>query len=235
MRLHTLALSAIIASIAPPTCAFTPSIQTARVGSTKVSPRMVQKHQESSNDVNVAAPVPALSSASASASNAVEQAKKGFASIFAASTIFIAASTGSPLSFVEPAHAATTAAPAPAPTTQVAGKTNANGSANAKKAPVDPLASEKAALETAKSQLAAASAEVGKAKKVLGDANVAFTKASDAVAAGDRKVTAAKKALITANDKLANAKAKEGRGDMNALKEVESLADKVGTLYILYF
>ena len=163
-------------------------------------------------------------SLSESDNNSLDQAKKGLMSIFAASTIFIASSTvGSP-AFVDPAFAATTAPPAP---TTVTAK---------KAAPVDPLAAEKKAVEAAKAQLATASVEVGKTKKVLGEANTALAKATDATANADRKVLATKKALITANDKLADAKAKEGRngGDLNALKEVESLATKVGMFLLLF-
>jgi hypothetical protein len=150
------------------------------------------------------------------ADNNVEQMKKGFASIFAASTIFIAASVGQPNMLIEPAFAAST------PTTSTA---------TTSKKVVDPLATEKAAVDTAKSQLAAASAEVAKTKKTLGDANASYAKATDAVVAGEKKAIASKKALITANDKLADAKAKESKngGDLSLMKEVEGLGSKVGT------
>lgn len=150
------------------------------------------------------------------ADNNVEQMKKGFASIFAASTIFIAASVGQPNMLIEPAFAAST------PTASTA---------TTSKKVVDPLATEKAAVDTAKSQLAAASAEVAKTKKTLGDANASYAKATDAVVAGEKKAIASKKALITANDKLADAKAKESKngGDLSLMKEVEGLGSKVGT------
>jgi hypothetical protein len=201
MRLHTLALASIL-SLAPGTCAFAP-IHTPKIGSASTS-------------------TSSLSLKESDIETSVEQAKKGLLSVFAASTIFLASSaTGS---FVDPAFAATNTATAPPATA-----TPAKGKVAA--APVvDPVASEKAALETAKSQLASSSVEVGKAKKVLGEANTALAKASDIESASEKKLLASKKALIAANDKLADAKAKEGRngGDLNAMKEVESLASKVG-------
>lgn len=202
MRPHTLALSTIL-SLAPSSWAFAPMLHTS------VSPRSTSSLSLKQSDIDAG----------------IEQAKKGVFSVFAASTIFIASSTmgqQSSLSFVEPAFAATTAAPA---TTK-----------SAKPVVVDPLASEKAALETAKAQLATASAESAKAKKVLSDANTAYSKASDAASAAEKKVVNAKKALIAANDKLADAKSKQGKngGDVKFLKEVEDLAAKVGEFQFLW-
>lgn len=198
MRLHTLALSAILSLAPASTLAFAPVYN---------SPNVARSSSSS------------LSLTQSDIDAGIEGAKKGVLSFFAASTIFIA-SSGTPASFVEPAFAATKVAETTTTTT------------TKKAAPVDPLATEKAAVETAKSQLTAANAEITKTKKTLGEVNTALAKASDLVSADEKKVTAAKKALIVANDKLADAKSKEGRNggaDMNALKEVDSLAAKVGT------
>lgn len=215
MRLHSLALTTI-ASLASTSNAFAPMMQ----------PTGTATHRSTSS----------LSLRNSDFDSSIEQAKKGLFSIVAASTIFIA-STGT---VVEPAFAITST------TTPTTTSTTTSTTTTTKKvtpaAVVDPLASQKASVESAKSQLASASTEVTKAKKVLADANIAYAKASDAVSAAEKKVTASKKALIAANDKLADAKSKEGRngGDLNALKEVEGLAAKVGTfffvvmLYVIY-
>jgi len=148
----------------------------------------------------------------------IKQVQNGVFSAFVASTIFIGSTT---LGNVEPAYAAQVKT---AETTTITSK-NTNA-----KAPVDPLAKEKSAVETAKSQLAAASAEVQKTGKALADANKAFAKASDVTTAAEKKVVASKKALIAANDKLADAKATENKtNDLGKMKEVESLAVKVGS------
>lgn len=149
----------------------------------------------------------------------LEQVKNGALSVFAASMIFL---TPGP-AFVDPAFAAAPA-PAAATTTKEVSK-----KAEKPKA-VDPLAAEKANVEAAKAKVAAAGVTESKAKKALADANSVYKKAEDASTAADKKCLEKKKALISANDKLADAKAKEGAsGNMNALKEVESLASKVGT------
>ena len=192
MRLHLLALSAIVAQ------------------SSAFAPLPVN------NNVQV---VPSSSTSLSMKSSDFEQAKKSMLSIFAASTIFLASSTTS--SFIDPALAAVTpATPAQTPTTKTA------------KAPVvvDPLQAEKNELEKAKKALTAASVESAKAKKALVDANSALAKSTGTTDAAEKKVAASKKAVIAANDKLADAKSREGKkGDMNALKEVEKLATKVGT------
>ena len=155
-------------------------------------------------------------------SSDLEQAKKSILSIFAASTIFFASTAATP-SFIDPAFAITST------TTS----TTTSTATTTKAAPVvDPLAAEKTAVENAKKQATTASAEAAKAKKTLGEANTALAKATEASSNVEKKVVATKKALIVANDKLADAKAREGKsGDMSALKEVENLAIKVGTFY----
>ncbi len=211
MRLHTLALTTVVASLASTSNAFAPIMQPTRTAT----------HRSTSSS---------LSLQNSNFDSSIEQAKKGLFSIVAASTIFIA-STGT---VVEPAFAITsTTTPT---TTTTTSTTSTIKKTTPAPAVIDPLASEKASVENAKSQLASATNEVTKAKKVLSDANTAYAKASDAVTAAKKKVTASKKALITANDKLADAKSKEGRNggaDLNVMKEVEGLAAKVGTFFLL--
>ena len=205
MRPHTLALSTILSLVPTSTLAFSPMYNTPNVARSTVSSPSSLCLKQSDVDAGI------------------EIVKKGALSFFAASTIFIA-SSGTPASFVEPAFAVTKVAETTATTTTTTKKA----------APVDPLATEKKAVETAKSQLAAATAEVAKTKKALGEANTVLVKATDLVSADEKKVAAAKKSLIAANDKLADAKAQEGRNgvDMNAMKEVENLATKVGTFAV---
>ena len=164
----------------------------------------------------------------------VKQAKNGIFSVFAASAIFLAPGPA----MVDPAYAAVPSAASQAvivPTTQVVTPVVAPTKAvvaPTKAVPkiVDPLATDKTNVDAAKVKYSATQSASVKAKKTLADANTAFIKAEDSAVAADKKVVATKKALIAANDKLADAKAKEGMngGNLNAMKEVESLASKVG-------
>lgn len=163
----------------------------------------------------------------------MDQAKNGLLSVFAASMIFL----GPVPAIIEPANAAAPAAPAQTSTkvaapVQTSTKVAPVPAAKTKEVvkPFDPLATEKANVEAAKSRFAAASSALTKAKKSLADANSAFSKAENVAESAEKKVVSSKKALIAANDKLADAKAKEGAngGNLSALKEVENLASKVG-------
>lgn len=167
---------------------------------------------------------------------AMGQAKNGLLSVFAASMIFL----GPGAAIIEPANAAapTAAAQVSAVTTKVAvppatkAKEVAAPATKAKEVakPVDPLAIEKASLKAAEEKYTATSAATSKAKKAVADANTAYTKADNASESAEKKVVSVRKSLIAANDKFADAKAKEGAngGKVSALKEVETLASKVG-------
>jgi hypothetical protein len=204
MRLNTLAVSTLMCL--PSSLAFSPSAN----GPVGVRKAISMNMAKNSNDFTAA----------------LDQTKNGMLSVFAASMIFLAPGPA----MIEPANAAAPsataqtvkAAPAPAATTKAA-------PAKAEKPKVvDPLASEKAAVEAAKEKLAATASADTKAKKVLADASSAYKKTEDAALSAEKKVVERKKALISANDKLADAKAKEGAGSASALKEVENLASKVG-------
>lgn len=179
--------------------------------------------------------------------NIMEQTRAGVLSTFAASAIFLSSVAG-PVSFVEPANAATPAAVPVTKTTSTATKDTKAAAVQQTKAKstqpavVDPLASQKSSIETAKKQLASASAATTQAKSAVSSANTAYAKATASADSAQKKVVSEKKALIAANDKLADAKAREGAGKAGALKEVESLAVKVGeldsfdnVLYALFF
>lgn len=154
-------------------------------------------------------------------SNQFDQAKQGVLSLFSASVLLLSTVAGPA---IEPAMAA-----APITTTPTTTQTTKKEAPTVKS--VDPLATEKAAVESAKAALTKASSTNSVASKALADANVAYVKASTAVSGAEKKATSAKKAVIAANDKLADAKAKEGSGSANAIKEVENLASKVGTSF----
>lgn len=220
MRLSTLTV-ALMASAPSSIDAFAPSFNGARASTTSIS-AMNEK------------------------ANIMEQTRAGVLSTFAASAIFLSSVTG-PVPFVEPANAST---PAAVPVTKTTSTTkDAKAAAvqqtkakSTQQAVVDPLASQKASIETAKKQLASASAATSQAKSVVSSANTAYAKATASADSAQKKVVSEKKALIAANDKLADAKAREGAGKAGALKEVESLAVKVGeldgfdnVLYALFF
>lgn len=159
-------------------------------------------------------------------SHVLDTTKNGFLSIFAASIIFL---SPSPI-LMNPAIAAT---PAVIETTTVKKATptiTTTTTASASKKSVDPLAVEKAGVETAKNQLSTATATTKAANKDVVAQTTVYDKLKAAESNAETKVVTAKKALITANDKLADAKAKEGMngGNVSALKEVEALASKVG-------
>ena len=209
MRLNTIAV-ATLASL-PASLAFAPSVN----GPVARNP-ITMNMAKSDNDFTAT----------------IDQAKNGMLSVFAASMIFLG-----PGAMVEPAHAAsptvpaqvvkTTAAPAPTKAAPAPAKTAE------KPKPVDPLAAEKTNVEAAKGKLSSATSAESKAKKILADANSAFKKAEDATTSAEKKVVERKKALISSNDKLADAKAKEGMsgGSASSLKEVETLASKVGMCF----
>jgi hypothetical protein len=216
MRLNTIAV-ATLASL-PASLAFAPSVN----GPVARNP-ITMNMAKSDNDFTAT----------------IDQAKNGMLSVFAASMIFLG-----PGAMVEPAHAASPTVPAqvvkttaaPAPTKAAPAPTKA-APAPAKTAekpkPVDPLAAEKTNVEAAKGKLSSATSAESKAKKILADANSAFKKAEDATTSAEKKVVERKKALISSNDKLADAKAKEGMsgGSASSLKEVETLASKVGMCF----
>jgi len=166
---------------------------------------------------------------------AMDQAKNGLLSVFAASMIFLGPGTA----IIEPANAAV---PTPSAQAGVVVATKAAPATKAKEVaapatkakevakPVDPLATEKAGVEAAKVKYSATSAATSKAKKAVADANTAYTRADSSAESAEKKVVSSRKSLIAANDKLADAKAKEGAngGNLSALKEVETLASKVG-------
>lgn len=149
----------------------------------------------------------------------IEQAKNGILSLFTASAITLS-TIGVDVVNVEPAYAA-------APATQTT--TTVSSGKNAEKKPADPLASQKSAVEKAKAKVVSTSAATVEAKKSLSTAQAAYTKAADQTTQLSKKAVSSKQSLISLNDSLADAKAKEGRsGNLNALKEVENLATKVG-------
>lgn len=209
MRLSTLTV-AVLASVPSAIDAFAPSFNGARATTSSTSISAMNEK-----------------------ANIMEQTRSGVLSTFAASAIFLSSVTG-PVAFVEPANAA---APTAVPVTKTAITTtkDAKPAVQATKAKtaaqpvvVDPLASQKANIETAKKQLANASAATTQAKSAVSSASTAYAKATASADSAQKKVSSEKKALITANDKLADAKAREGAGKAGALKEVESLAVKVG-------
>lgn len=164
-----------------------------------------------------------------------QKARNNIFSTVAASAIFLSSVGAVPLSFVEPAFAA---APATVPSSSKAApvketKPIVTTKTKSVAEPVDPLATQKANAETAKKQLTSASAELTQAKLLVSSANTAYAKASASVDSAQKKVVSDKKALIAANDKLADARAREGAGNGGALKEVESLAIKVGECVFL--
>ena len=207
MRLTSLTVASL-ASLSAPALAFAPN--TKGVIRTPLTVNMVSNNQ---NDFSVT----------------MDQAKNGLLSVFAASMIFLGPGTA----MIEPANAAVPTAPAQtvtkvAPATAPAPVAAARTKEVVK--PADPLAAEKANVDSTQKKYTAATSASSKAKKALADADSAFSKAENVAEIAEKKVVSSKKALIAANDKLADAKAKEGAngGNLSALKEVETLASKVG-------
>jgi len=207
MRLTSLTVASL-ASLSAPALAFAPN--TKGVIRTPLTVNMVSNNQ---NDFSVT----------------MDQAKNGLLSVFAASMIFLGPGTA----MIEPANAAVPTAPAQtvtkvAPATAPAPVAAARTKEVVK--PADPLAAEKANVDSTQKKYTAATSASSKSKKALADADSAFSKAENVAEIAEKKVVSSKKALIAANDKLADAKAKEGAngGNLSALKEVETLASKVG-------